>query len=121
MQVDDAAIRKTILRVRPDIDPHAFEVSEINYGDLVGFWYRPKGQPIIIGRTIALHKTDHEISEALLTELMQEEGRRLLAEEGSGDALPPVLFPPSPYEGKRGKHPNNCTCSKHLKAADGEA
>lgn len=116
MNVDDAAIRKLILGVRPDIPPSSLEVCEMNQGDLVGFWYRPKDQPVMQGRTIALHKTDPEIAEALLTELMQEETRRKFAVASPGVDLKVQVTELSPYEGKGGRHPNTCTCSKHLKA-----
>ncbi len=112
MDLDDSRIRRMILTARPDIQPKRFEVSEMDHGAVIGYWFRHETGEIMTGSAIALHRTEKEVAEELLSRIMAEEGRRLISTTDAIDR--------SPYEGKRGKHPKTCTCSKHLKAASGE-
>lgn len=111
MDLDDSRIRNLVLTACPGIIPRHLEVCENDHGATVGFWYRRDDGTIQRGSTIALNRTEAEVASEIATQLLSEQAKT----EITAAAL--VM---SPYEGKRGKHPNKCTCSKHLKADSGE-
>lgn len=106
MNLDDSHIRTLVLAACPGIEPRRLEVNEVNYGDLMGFWHRKEDGSVQSGNVIALHRTEAEVAGEIA-------GRLLTAQAIA------TIAGPSPYEGKRGKHPANCTCSTHLKARSG--
>ncbi len=117
MDLDDSRIRRLVLAACPQIEAWRLEVSEINYGDLMGFWHRKGDGTVHKGHVLAIKRTEAEVAADIASELLSEGAR---VEIDAIVAAHNATFQPSPYEGKRGKHPKSCTCSKHLKAASGE-
>lgn len=121
MNLDDSRIRSLVLAACPHIDPKRLEVSEVHYGDLMGFWHRKEDGTVHRDHVVAVKRTEAEVAADIAELLLQERTKVIIAEHHAAEAIaPPTAGPLSPYEGKRGKHPNNCTCSKHLKAPIGE-
>ena len=107
--LDDAHIRRLVLHAIPDIDPHRLEVQEMDYGAAVGWWLRNEQGYRDHGRTIALNRSEADIAKDIASDIAT-----LRCGTKIEEAVEFIIAPlPSPYEGKRGKHPNNCTCSKH--------
>lgn len=89
-------------------EPWQVEMEEIDYGERCGVFYRsPQGIKRAMVET--RDKTENQIAFALLSMLMNK----------PIEEAPPIATT-SPYEGKGGRHPSSCTCSKH-KALDGSA
>lgn len=109
MQLDDARIRRLVLAACPHIEPHALEVCEMDHGATIGFWYRNPEGGIQRGAAGAIRRTEAEVAEELAAELLGTKAKADISAAGK-----------SPYEGKGGRHPNTCTCSKHLKATSGQ-
>lgn len=86
-------------------EPWQIEMEEIDYGEKLGVFYRSK-DGVKRAVTETRGKTEDQIAFALLSLLMNK----------------PEIVPASPisaasiYEGKAGRHPDNCTCSKHRAA-----
>lgn len=93
-------------------EPWQIEMEEIDYGEKLGVFYRSK-DGIKRAVTETRGKTEDQIAFALLSILMNKP-------EITPAPVSPVSAP-SLYEGKRGKHPNNCTCSKHLRVNGSQA
>ncbi len=104
--MNDAQIRDLMIQAIPTLEPGKLEVSLMDYDRLAGFWYR-SDEGVLRGSVIALHKTEKEIAAELASDL--------------SDMIIRQNVQMSPYEGRSGRHPDNCTCSKHLKAVDGQA
>lgn len=82
-------------------EPWQVEMEEIDYGEKLGVFYRGKdGVKRVSADTRG--KTEDQIAFALLSLLLNK----------------PIEAEISPYEGKAGRHPDSCTCTKH-KALDG--
>lgn len=131
MGYDEHRIRKAVIAGLKQPEEWRVEMEAINYGERLGVFYRgPKGvQRVSVD---ARGKTDDQIAFGLLSELLNGkpdlaeitertclvatvgQTKAALREEMSG--ITPIMRGQSPYEGKRGKHPNSCTCSKHIKA-----
>ena len=111
MNLDDSRIRTLVLAACPAIIPKHLEVCENDHGATVGFWYRKEDGTIQRGNTIALHRTEAEVAAELASQLLEPQTIATIAQAQA------TL---SPYEGKAGRHPDTCTCSKHLKAAIGQ-
>ncbi len=103
--IDDCQIRHLIAKAVPAIDPAKLEVCMVDYDAAVAYLYRD-GQRILQGRAPAIQRTEAEIASVLAVDLTTHLIESVMAEA-------PSL---SPYEGKGGRHPRTCTCSKHLKA-----
>lgn len=100
-------------------EPWQVEMEEIDYGEKCGVFYRsPQG--IKRAAVETRDKTENQIAFALLSILMNEPAPAPETVTWTENSDPTSWDAISPYEGKRGKHPNNCTCSKH-KALDGSA
>ena len=116
MDYDESKIRRQVIAGLRNPEPWRVEMEEIDYGKRLGVFYRsPNG--VRRFSTDTSGKTEDQIAFALVRGLLD------------APVLPPVIEailkiavasiqPPSPYEGRRGKHPKNCTCSKH-KAVNG--
>lgn len=103
--------------------PWQIEMEEIDYGEKLGVFYRSK-DGVKRAVTETRGKTEDQIAFALLSTLMnkpdlQEITELTVVRETLRQAAEAGLI--SPYEGKRGKHPNNCTCSKHLRVNGSQA
>lgn len=113
-------------------EPWQVEMEEIDYGEKCGVFYRgPQG--IKRAMVEARGKTENQIAFALLAMLMNNQEYKVIG-VGNHAAIIPTVLPEanalgeiqlpltpikSPYEGKGGRHPSSCTCSKH-KALDGQ-
>lgn len=86
-------------------EPWQIEMEEIDYGEKLGVFYRSK-DGVKRAVTDTRGKTEDQIAFALLSQLMNKPE---IVEPKSINAA-------SIYEGKAGRHPDNCTCSKHVKA-----
>lgn len=117
MQLDDSRIRKLVLAACPHIEPKRLEVNEMDYGARMGFWYRKPEGGVQLGSAIALQRTEAEVATELAAELLGTKAKADILEAGANNTHPEV----SPYEGRAGRHPDSCTCSKHLKATSGQA
>lgn len=124
MNLDDSRIRTLVLAACPGIEPRRLEVNEVNYGDLMGFWHRKEDGTVESGNVIALHRTEAEVAGEIAGRLLTAQAvdtivaeQSTLRQEMSG--ITDLMRGPSPYEGKRAKHPANCACSTHLKARSG--
>jgi len=104
--IDDAHIRQLMIKAIPEINPALLEVAALNYDATVGYWYRGE-MGTLHGAAIALNRPAETIAADLATDLAS-----LIV----GDRLGI-----SPYEGKAGRHPDDCTCSRHAKAVNGQA
>ncbi len=128
--LDDARIRQMVLQAVPDIDPYRLEVSELDYGKTVGWWLRNDQGYRDHGKVEALNRKDGDIAVSIAQSINMVRCGTVIEEVDLGCVLvgeeagptwtdhdPKVDFitthEPSPYEGKGGRHPNNCTCSKH--------
>lgn len=124
MNLDDSRIRTLVLAACPGIEPRRLEVNEVNYGDLMGFWHRKEDGSVQSGNVIALHRTEAEVAGDIAGRLLTAQAVDTIVAEQSAlrqemSGITDLMRGPSPYEGKRGKHPANCTCSTHLKARSG--
>ena len=108
--IDDAHIRRLVLQAIPDIDPYRFEVCMMDWDAAVGWWLRKDDGSKDHGRAIAIRRTEGEIATEIATDISRIRCGTVI--EGV-EILPEILPDISPYEGKGGRHPNNCTCSKH--------
>lgn len=109
MDYDEDKIRAQIIAGLKGCEPSRVELEQFDYGGKLGVYYRsPMGLQRV--QTETAGKTEDQIAFALLSLLL------------NGHSEPRILHPvppiASPYEGKRGKHPKSCTCSKH-KGLDG--
>lgn len=121
MDYDEDKIRHQII-AGMTCEPWRVELEAINYGERLGVFYRsPTG--IIRAQTDAKGRTEDQIAFALISVLMDEVGekrRANFAVAAPGANLKVQIDElPSPYEGKSGRHPASCTCSKH-KGLDGQ-
>lgn len=104
--IDDAQIRQLMIKALPSlIDPAKLEVEMLDYDSCAGYWYRgPLGT--LHGRAVAIQRSELEIAAELAADL----GSLFIVDALNADI--------SPYEGKAGRHPDTCSCSKH-KAVSG--
>lgn len=109
--LDDAEIRRMVLTAIPDIEPHRLEICMMDYDSAVGWWLRDDNGYKETGRAIAINRTEKEIAAEIAGEIATKRCGTLIEDIPIQNT--PVEHVRSPYEGKRGKHPNNCTCSKH--------
>lgn len=119
MNLDDSRIRSLVLAACPHIDPKRLEVSEVNYGDLMGFWHRKEDGTVHTGNVVAIKRTEQEVAQDIAEKLLHKQAVANI-EWAASKLSEDLATAASPYEGKRGKHPKSCTCSKHLKAPIGE-
>lgn len=105
MNLDDSRIRHLVLAACPDIAPKSLEVSEMDYGVTIGFWHRKDDGTIQTGSVVAVKRTEVEVAGDIAAELT---GTKAKAD------VQRAAVTISPYEGKRGKHPRSCSCSKHI-------
>lgn len=103
--MDNTQIRQLMIQAIPSVDPTKLEVEMMNWDGIAGYWYRTD-MGTLHGKAIALHKSEKEIAAELASDLSS-----LIVGETLGL---------SPYEGKVGRHPDDCTCSKH-KGLNGQA
>ncbi len=102
--LDDSQIRQMMIKALPGlIDPSKLEVGFLDYDASAGYWYRDTAGTKH-GRAPAIQRTETEIAAVLAADL----GSHFVA-----DALANAIDDASPYEGKPGRHPSDCTCSKH--------
>jgi hypothetical protein len=104
--MNDAEIRRLMIQAIPALDPQKLDVSLMDYDAVAGYWYRGD-MGTLHGRAIAVNRPEKDIA----ADLAQDLSSLII-----GDRLEI-----SPYEGKAGRHPDNCTCSKHLKDTVGQA
>jgi len=109
--LDDSLVRRMVLTAIPDIDPSRFEVCMMDYDATIGWWLRKDDGTKDHGRFIALNRTEKELAADIAADVSAKRCGTVIEEIGLQ-----IAPKASPYEGKRGKHPNSCTCSKHLKA-----
>lgn len=108
--INDAAIRQYMIQALPlVIDPGKLEVAMTDYDYTAAYWYRAE-MGTLHGKTVALHKDEKAIAADLASDL----SALLIADTVNGIEV-------SPYEGKAGRHPDNCTCSTHAKVLNGQA
>jgi len=107
--INDCLVRSLIINAVPNLHPSRLEVEMVDYDAATAYVYRD-GPRILKGRTPAIQRTEQEIASALAANLTGQMVEHIIA---TSDI--------SPYEGKPGRHPENCTCSKHLKAVNGQA
>lgn len=107
--INDCLVRQLMLKAVPSPLPGRLEVEMVDYDAATAYVYRD-GPRILKGRTPAIQRTEQEIASALAANLTGQLVEHIIA---TADI--------SPYEGKPGRHPENCTCSKHLKAMNGQA
>lgn len=112
MNLDDSRIRHLVLAACPFISPRSLEISEMDFGAAIGFWHRKEDGTIQKGSAVAIKRTEAEVAGEIAGALLGAK-----AQVDVHEAVKSL----SPYEGKRGKHPKACTCSKHLKADIGQA
>jgi hypothetical protein len=122
--IDDAHIRRLILTAIPDIEPHKLEVQEMDYGAAVGWWLTNEVGYKDHGRVIALRRSEADIAKEIAGDIATKRCGTVIedavvigpfleeaATSEDGKTWTPIEI--SPYEGKGGRHPANCTCSKH--------
>jgi len=118
--IDDAHIRRLVLMAHPDILPSTLEIDMTNYDATCSWRLRGDGGRIDTGNVVAIQRTETEMASEIAADIAKLRCGRII-EDTTIPQEPRVLQDltkaPSPYEGKRGKHPNNCTCSKHANAA----
>ena len=103
--IDDAKIRLMVLEAFPQIEPHRIEIEELDFGEVIGIWYRGGDNLITRVKTETRGKDEKDIA-ANLIELL------------SLRLTPPVLVAQAPvtnYQGKRGRHPHDCICDTCIK------
>lgn len=109
MDYNEDRIRRQIIAGLKNPDPWRVELEEIDHGARLGVFYRSTDG---VKRAVVATRghSEDRIAFALLSELMNAPINEA--------ATKPIPTSTSPYEGRRGKHPRTCTCSKH-KAVDG--
>lgn len=116
MDYNEDKIRAQVIAGLKTPEPWRVELEAINYGEKLGVFYRAiDGIKRVSVDTRG--KTDDQIAFGLLSELMN----RPIPVEEFAEVTPAAWTALSPYEGKRGKHPNACTCSKHIRAHGSQA
>lgn len=115
--IDDAHIRRMVLAAIPQLEPGRFEVSMMDYDVSCGYWYRSPDFNNLQGRALAIQRTEAEIAQEIAAEI---------AGKMAADKVVPITYSEmvdtgnmphatrSSFEGRAGRHPNTCTCSKHL-------
>lgn len=104
MDYDEGKIRALVVAGLKGPEAWRVELEPIDFGARLGVFYRDTGGVKRV--SVATHgKTEEQIAFGLLSELMNR------PEIVTDSVL-------SPYEGKSGRHPDTCTCSKH-KAVNG--
>lgn len=125
MDYDEDKIRRMVLNGLKNPDPWRVELEPINFGDRLGVFYTPTDGVIKRESVDTKGKSDEQIAFGLLLALrdpvMVMATLKEIEDENAAPPQPSMLQKAmdgirSLYEGKRGKHPNNCTCSKHLGA-----
>lgn len=99
--LDDSQIRQMMIKALPGlIDPAKLEVGMLDYDAAAGYWYRGS-DGVKHGRAPAIQRTETEIAAVLASDLGAH-----FVDDAMKDGI-------SPHEGKPGRHPLDCTCSKH--------
>lgn len=100
MDYDETKIRQQVI-AGLRAEPWQVELEQIDHGVRLGVFYRsPQGIKRVIAETV--RRNEDQIAFDLLSQLMNK----------------PIDIAPALYEGRAGRHPDNCTCSKH-KAVNG--
>lgn len=115
--LDDADIRRMVLYAIPDIDPDRLEICMVDYDAAVGWWLRDDFGYKETGRAIAINRTEKEIAAEIAGDITTRRCGTVI------DDIPIQIAPDEPmkapaitnHEGRAGRHPKNCTCSKHRK------
>lgn len=121
---NDIAVRSLILAQMPGVEPWRMEMEDVDYGERMGVFYRSADKGVIRHSVIAKGRTDEEIASdflGLLTGRSDEAADPIItATVGEPVITPDTIVvsmnasdvaPPN-YEGRRGRHPGTCVCSK---------
>lgn len=139
--LDDAAVRRMVLATIPDIAPSRLEICLMDYDAVMGWWLRKDDGTKDHGRVIAIKRTEKELAVEIASDIAAKRCGTIIGEivadipviaatitrtrYGTLEAAERAQIHavatgplgsdawPGPYEGKGGRHPNNCTCSKH--------
>lgn len=128
---NDAAIRQTILQAT-GIEPWRIEMEDIDYGERIGMFYRsPEG---VVRHAVPMKgRTENEVAGDFIAFIS---GAQVVTLDGVTISSPEMREPKSlwaqpkefaeavekmlgdsPYEGKAGRHPLDCTCTRHAPKA----
>ena len=108
MDYDEDKIRRFVIAGLGVSEPWRIELEQINYGEKLGVFYRST-DGIKRASVSTISRNDEQIAAALV---LAVQSLSLFPDK-------PLNAPPvkSPYEGKKGRHPDSCTCSRHLNGA----
>lgn len=118
---NDITVRTIILKSFPGIEPWRMEMEDLDYGDRMGVFFRKPDGTIQRVNVVVKGKTEEQIAADFVEKLKEpvplvyEQPRAFISTEPQTVLMSEVnsIKTFSPYEGKRGKHPKDCTCSKH--------
>jgi hypothetical protein len=97
--VDEPAVRALMLKGDDRLEASKLQVMEYGFGASCGYVYRHPDYGTLSGRVIAIQRTNEEMAAGLLEDLLPKIAEQTMRR--------------SPYEGKPGRHPDICTCSRH--------